>query len=201
MCSVIFFTGLLLWGLTAWGFSTSYWLRPGGICGENCMFWMRPSVGFFSAQMKQLQLFAEKAEIQLMFFYSRSNGCEKFRQPALTGHLDRYEMYINYVLWQTSEKFPKAKRFGQLLWLPLFWGLTGAANQGTALNFLRVFSPMTDVAEQMEVGSCTAWKSRVDIFFWASWAVFSRWQFWDWSFGVGFGGGRIWFNMFKVILL
>ena len=44
-------------------------------------------------------------------------------------------------VWQTSEKFPKAKRFGQLLWLPLFWGLTGAANQGTALNFLRVFQP------------------------------------------------------------
>ena len=38
-------------------------------------------------------------------------------------------------------KFPKAKRFGQLLSWPLFWGLTGTANQGTALNLPRVFQP------------------------------------------------------------
>ena len=53
---------------------------------------------------------------------------------------------------------PKAKQWNNswtVTVMAVVLGLTGTANQGTALNLPRVFSPTTDVAEQMEVGSCT----------------------------------------------
>lgn len=98
MCSVMFFYGFVAVGFNGLGFQHELLTSTRRDLWRELYVLDASKCGLLSsAQMKQLQLFAEKAEIQLMFFYSRSNGCEKFRQPALTGHLDRYEMYISYV--------------------------------------------------------------------------------------------------------
>ena len=88
---------------------------------------------------KCVQFFQLKGGKQLKLLKRRckSNGCDKFRESAsLRGN----EMKI---LTKIRE-FPKAKQWNNswtVTVIAVVLGLTGTANQGTALNLPRVFQP------------------------------------------------------------
>ena len=108
---------------------------------------------------------------------SDQSGATKFRQSAsLRGNLScetlkemRYTVYISPKRKSSKKtcKISKGETMEQQLLhcviAVAFGGFAIAATQGTPWTS-PVFSPMADVAEPMEVGRCTAWKSRWDGF-------------------------------------
>ena len=115
-------TSLDNWGLRFNGLTDGEDVGNGGVCWENYMFWMCPSVGFFSAQVSisSWNCCRESWNPTGLFMFQTLNGCDNFRQSAsLRGNpscrnSEGNEMCSVYIcVLNENWKFPQAKRWNK----------------------------------------------------------------------------------------